>query len=134
MKVVSSCIELENLHFRALHGVLPQERIVGGDYVVSVRVAYPMAKAVVTDNVEETINYARVYEIVRREMLTPSQLLEHVAGRIAQAVIDEYPSVEYMDVKITKKNPPMSADSDGASVVFRFEPTSGDGNKVIESV
>ena len=38
MRITSSHIILQEMHFYAYHGVLPQERIVGGDYTVSVEV------------------------------------------------------------------------------------------------
>ena len=51
MKVESSYIRLEGLHFRALHGVMPQERQVGGDFLVTLRVGYPLATAMASDDV-----------------------------------------------------------------------------------
>ena len=52
----------------------------------------------------------------RREMEKPSQLLEHVAGRIGRCLIDSYPVIEEVDIEIMKINPPMGADCDGAGV------------------
>ncbi len=84
------------------------------------------AKAVETDDLRYTINYARLYEIVRQEMLIPSKLLEHVAGRIASNIFRSFPEAALLDLKITKVNPPMGAHCDGASVVMSFERTPDD--------
>ena len=86
MKVEASYIRLEGLRFRALHGVMPQERQVGGDFLVTLRVGYPLAVAMASDDVKDTLDYAALYRLVEREMLLPSKLLEHVAGRIAEAI------------------------------------------------
>ena len=69
-----------------------------------------------TDDVADTLNYAQLYELVRREMDQPSNLLEHVAGRIVKAVNTAFPAVTSIDLKLTKLNPPMGADCRGAGV------------------
>lgn len=116
MKIKSSYITLTNVRFRALHGVLPQERRVGGDYTLTLRVGFDVSRAVQSDDVADTLNYATLYETARQEMAVPSQLLEHVAGRIGQRVLSEWPEVTTIDLTLTKENPPMGADCDGASV------------------
>ena len=116
MKIKSSYITLTNVRFRALHGVLPQERRVGGDYTLTLRVGFDVSRAVQSDDVADTLNYATLYEMARQEMAITSQLLEHVAGRIGQRVLSEWPEVTTIDLTLTKENPPMGADCDGASV------------------
>ncbi len=116
MKIKSSYITLTNVRFRALHGVLPQERRVGGDYTLTLRVGFDVSRAVQSDDVADTLNYATLYEMARQEMAIPSRLLEHVAGRIGQRVLSEWPEVTTVDLTLTKENPPMGADCDGASV------------------
>lgn len=116
MIIKSSYITLTNVRFRALHGVLPQERRVGGDYTLTLRVGFDVSRAVQSDDVADTLNYATLYEMARQEMAIPSRLLEHVAGRIGQRVLSEWPEVTTVDLTLTKENPPMGADCDGASV------------------
>jgi dihydroneopterin aldolase len=95
---------------------MSQEQKVGGEFIVDVRVGYPIAAAMESDEVSDTLNYAELYELVKQEMDTPSQLLEHVAGRIVKKIGEQFPQVTSIDLKITKKNPPMGADCDGAGV------------------
>ena len=109
-------VRIEKLRIRALHGVLPQERTVGGDYEVSLRIGYPWQLAMETDNVSDTLDYAAVYRLVEREMVFPSQLLEHVAGRIAKALLRDFPQITSIDLWLTKLVPPMGADCAGAGV------------------
>jgi dihydroneopterin aldolase len=116
MRITSSHIILQEMRFYAYHGVLPQERIVGGDYTVSVEVETDVTAAIATDDVGQTLNYAALYEVVKREMLIPSNLLEHVAARIGKAVMDNFPQVQALDLTVTKQNPPMGADCQGAGV------------------
>jgi dihydroneopterin aldolase len=116
-----SSIFINNLRLYAFHGVLPQERVVGGDYSVDLRVHYNISRAIETDRLEDTISYADLCALIQREMAQPSALLEHVAGSMAQAIIRAYPQVEKIWIRITKQNPPMGADCDGAGVEIEIE-------------
>ena len=116
MKIERSYILLQKVRFHAFHGVMPQERKVGADFEVSMRVALDLARPVESDEVADTLNYATLYELVSRAMAQPSQLLEHVAGRIGRDVMDAFSQVESIDILLTKLNPPMGAECAGAGV------------------
>lgn len=116
MKLMSSKIYLRNVRFHAFHGVLPQEGIVGNDYLVNLVLDYDFSSAMKTDDLQGTLNYAEVYQKVREEIAVPSKLLEHVAGRIAHRLFSDFPEIQKLQLSITKVNPPMGADSDGAGV------------------
>ena len=109
-------VRLEKLRIRAFHGVLPQERTVGGDFTVTLRIGCPWEQAMESDDVADTLNYAAVYELVKREMAVPSKLLEHVAGRIVRSLMHTFPAISSIDLWLTKVTPPMGADSEGAGV------------------
>lgn len=111
-----SYIQLKDVRFHAFHGVMPQETAVGADFVVNLRARYDISRAMQTDDVGDTLNYADIYNIMKREMGKPSQLLEHVAGRIAKALFEEYPEIEELTLDITKLTPPMGAECGGACV------------------
>ena len=121
MKVESSYVFLKNVRFRAFHGVLPQERLVGGDFLLNLRVGYPIEKGMESDEVEDTLNYAALFDLVRQEMNKPSQLLEHVASRIVKTIMEAFPAVTSVDLELTKLNPPMGADSDGAGIFLKVK-------------
>ena len=116
MKVERSYIYLKEARFRACHGVLPQEQVVGADFLVSARCALDVTKAMEHDMLEVTLDYGVLYSIIKHEMDIPSQLVEHVAGRIAQRVFESFPEVTSIDLSITKLNPPIGADCAGAGV------------------
>ena len=61
-------------------------------------------------------NPDRTIASIKREMGIPSQLIEHVAGRIAKAILAEHPSAQSVKLKIIKENPPMGADCKGAGI------------------
>ena len=109
-------IFVRNLRLYAYHGVMPQERCVGGDYLVTVEVTADIRKAAETDRVEDTISYASLVDIIKDEMKQPSALIEHVAARIANSVVTRHHLAKEVEVEIVKVNPPMGADCEGAGV------------------
>ena len=121
MKIEGSYIVLRHVRFQAFHAVMPQEGIVGGDFDVDLRVGFPLERAMESDEVNDTLNYAALYALVKQEMKQPSKLLEHVAGRIVAAIDKTFPLVTSIDLTLTKLNPPMGADCEGAGVEVHWK-------------
>ncbi|MGI6242574.1 MAG: dihydroneopterin aldolase [Prevotella sp.] len=111
-----SYIYIRHLRFHAFHGVEAQERLLGNDYALDLKIQVDVSKAMVSDNVVDTVNYAEVYNLAKREMDVPSNLVEHVAHRIGIAIMEQWPNVDSITVRLTKLNPPMGADCNGAGV------------------
>ena len=107
---------LQDIELQAYHGVFEEERQKGNLFRVSVRFSVPECKAVQTDDLHDTLNYGEVYEVVCHEMAIPSQLLEHVAGRIRSSLQQKYPAATDIHVKISKKNPPVGGKVAWASI------------------
>lgn len=116
MATLESSIYINSLRLHARHGVLPQERIVGNDYAVTLKVDYDISRAMATDDVSDTMDYAQLCNIIREEMAVPSRLIEHVAGRISRHILSRFDGITALHLSITKTNPPMGADCDGAGV------------------
>ena len=106
-------IELEKMRFYAYHGVMPQETKVGNDFVVDL-----ILTAVESDELDDTINYAAVYAVVKEQMDIPSKLIEHVAGRILYALKERFPQLAAVELKLSKLNPPFGGDVHSASIIL----------------
>lgn len=113
---MTSKILLENLKIYAYHGVLPEENIIGTYYILNVEIHTDFWKATETDDLNDTINYAEINDIIHAEMKIPSKLMEHVAGRILKNIKLAFPQISFIKIRITKTNPPMQGEMDGASV------------------
>lgn len=112
-------IHLEALRFFANHGVYEEEREKGNHFTVDLRLTLTDgSQAIAHDQLSGTVNYAEVYDVVKEEMEQPSNLIEHVAGRILQHIFRRFPLVETATIKIRKDNPPMDAVTDGCSAVI----------------
>lgn len=100
-------LELEGMEFHAYHGCLESEKIQGNLFLVDFRGRFDMSKASESDRLEDTVNYALIYDLISHEMSTPSELIEHVAGRIVKAIADKFPQFESFEVRVSKKSPPV---------------------------
>jgi dihydroneopterin aldolase len=109
-------INVNGIRLRAYHGCLPEEGIIGGEYVVDVMIDADFSKAAQTDELVDTVDYCVVFDRVKEEMAIRSKLIEHVAQRIIDALRKEYASVKTFSVTVTKIVPPMNGAVDRVSV------------------
>ena len=108
-KPIQTSIQLHNLEFYAYHGLLPQERVVGGHYRVDVELSLtPPLRALTEDVIDDTVNYAEVYALIRQQMEQPVNLLEHLAHRITQGLYAQFPQIQAVKLSVTKVTPPIS--------------------------
>ncbi|MDR3266659.1 MAG: dihydroneopterin aldolase [Tannerella sp.] len=110
-------ITLESMKFHAYQGVMEQERIIGGTYLVDVSYIID-TKAVETDDIADTINYAEVFDIVKQEISKPSKLIEHLAGRILKSVENNFTEMLSITVKVSKLYPPINGEAERATVLI----------------
>ena len=113
---MSHKVIIRQLRLYAYHGVKEQERKVGAYFTIDLEVDTDFTHAILHDDLNGTISYADLFAIIRREMAIPSLLLEHVAGRIARAIMTEHPAATSVHLCLLKENPPMGADCQGAGV------------------
>lgn len=116
MKINSSYILLKEIRCYAYHGVAPQENLIGNEYLIDLKLKVDISKATRTDEVTDTVNYAEVHQVIKNEMAVPSKLLEHVSGRIIQKLFDQFPCIEEIELRLSKRNPPMGADIESAGI------------------
>lgn len=101
-------IELEGMEFHSFHGCLESERRNGNLFVVDFKANLDLSRPAETDSLEDTLDYGKIYDTVARQMQIPSDLLEHVAGRIVTEISREFPWLEDFSVRVSKRNPPVS--------------------------
>jgi 7,8-dihydroneopterin aldolase/epimerase/oxygenase len=99
-------IELQNIRLHAFHGIYDGEKKTGSPYDVSVKVVYDEG-AGQFDNLEKTINYVVVFEIIKQKMQMPLPLLEQVAMAIIGEIKQRWPFAVDIVVSIYKLEPPI---------------------------
>ena len=114
-------IQLRDVMLFACHGVLPQERQLGNQYRINVRLHIDASLFDESaDDLAATISYADVYEMLRKEMATPASLLETVAVRFSKKVIQRWPEIKRGEIEIVKTVPPIPGMVGEAGVKYEF--------------
>lgn len=100
-------ISLEEMEFFAYHGFYEEEQKIGNKYSVDVHIEANVSRAVYSDKLADTLNYEAVYQIVAEEMQKPTRLLEHLAQRIIDSILQKFSMAEKVSVSVSKFNPPV---------------------------
>lgn len=103
----SGLLELTGMEFHAFHGCQAEEKAVGNTFLVDFRGEADLSKPARTDLLADTVDLAAVYTVIRTEMEKPADLLEHVCGRIVEALHRQFPELTAFQVTVSKKNPPL---------------------------
>lgn len=109
-------IHIKELEIHAYHGVMNQENLVGNTFLINLSVETNFLAAIQTDEIEGTISYAELSNLIVKQMKITSKTLEHVAGRIVQAIRTEYPSIGTIYIELWKKYPPIDAQTKGVGI------------------
>lgn len=96
---------LDNMEFYAFHGHFAEERKIGGRFSVNAVIETDFQKAAITDDLNDAIDYSKVYEAVKAQMDIPSNLLEHLAVRIMDAIYAVSPLISSVTLTVSKHNP-----------------------------
>lgn len=115
---MKTVIELENMEFHANHGCYDLEKVVGNRFLVTLAIEADVSEAAENDDISKSVNYLTVYNIVKREMEQPSNIIENVAKRIIDALYEELPQIDKITVKISKLAPPLGGKVEKASATL----------------
>lgn len=110
-------VSLHQLRFFAFHGLHAEEKKVKGEFVVDIDINYVPAGRV--ELIDETINYASVFELVKERMLEPEELLETLAMDMAGKIRERWKQVAEITIRIEKKRPPIHNFTGHVSVTYR---------------
>jgi len=108
-------ISVEGIECHAYHGCLPEEAVIGGRYLVDVYVHGDFSAAWKSDELEDTVDYGMINEVVVKQMAVRSKLIEHVASRILQELKKNISRFDKIEVRVTKFNPPVDGNVEKTS-------------------
>ena len=109
-------IRVEDIRCYAYHGCMDEEGIIGTDFSITVEVKTDLSASAKSDKLSDTVDYVAISRVVQEEMSTRSKLIEHVAQRILNRLMQEFPSVEKSKVVIVKHKAPIQGDVQRVSV------------------
>lgn len=103
--------------FYGYHGVFSEENKLGQRFNVDVVLETDLSKAGKTDELKYTINYAKVYKLVKEIVEgPPKNLVESVAENIADQLLNKFPTVHHCHVKVIKPDPPIAGHYDSVAI------------------
>jgi 7,8-dihydroneopterin aldolase/epimerase/oxygenase len=112
-------IILHNMVFRGRHGVHPAERELGQRFEIDIELALDLSRAMVSDALQDTVDYGQAYSIVREEVEGRRyQLLEALAGAIVRRLLAELPILSVC-VRVRKPQVPLQGILSYAAVEIR---------------
>ena len=98
-------INLHNLIFHSYHGIHEEERILGNEFEVNVSLTFITDEYIAT--LEQTINYAAIYKIIKQRMQITTPLLETLVQDLTEAIRAFDNQIKSISVSVEKKNPPI---------------------------
>ncbi|MBC8042779.1 MAG: dihydroneopterin aldolase [Rhizobacter sp.] len=117
-----NCIRMMNAIFYAHHGVSEAEHKVGARYEVDAELYFDFTEAGHTDKLNKTIDYERVYARIK-DVLTMKKfyLIEAVAKKIGDELLQDFPVLESASIRVRKRNPPVGGVCDYAEADYTAE-------------
>ena len=110
-------IIIKGLRLKAYHGVNPEEKIDGQMFELDITSFIDTVNADNTDDLENTVSYAKIIKTVRAVFTAESyNLIEYAANKVCVAVLETYPSLKSVTVLLKKPEAPISADFDYVAV------------------
>ena len=103
----SISVELHDLRFIASHGVYADEQKLKNEFAVDLSIRFDPKKDLI-QKIGDTIDYVKVYSLVKEEMQSPKQLLEETAMNIINRLKEQFMNIEEMTISIKKLHPPIA--------------------------
>lgn len=110
-------VQLHHLIFNSFHGIHEEEKIIGNEYVVDVSIEFHELTEVIR-HIDETVNYATIYKIIKLKMQIPTPLLETIAMEAGNQIYREFPEIKSITISIKKMHPPIEGLQGSAGVVW----------------
>lgn len=114
-------ILVRNLKIFAWHGVNPEEKENGQNFVFDIDAYVDISVPCVSDNVDDTVSYAKIIkETVRIFTLQKDDLLERAAQRVADGLFESFDKIQSLRILLKKPEAPIKADFEYVGVeIFR---------------
>ena len=98
---------LSQLEFQGFHGLYEAEKKVGNQFTVDLWIDFTPTVEFL-NHIDQTIDYVKVYDLVKSIMKNPTPLLETLVGTIADGILLQHPIADKVYVSITKQKLPIA--------------------------
>ncbi|WP_026950350.1 dihydroneopterin aldolase [Algoriphagus mannitolivorans] len=98
-------VALEGIEFHAYHGAYPEESVLGNRFTLDLELETDFREAMLHDNLKGTVDYAKLYQLIKARMDVKVKLLEHLGHRIISDILEVYPNVKTIKLTLKKHHP-----------------------------
>ena len=115
-------IMIKDLKLYAYHGVNPEEKIEGQNFVLDIECGADLSKPCLSDDVNDTVSYAHVIKLVRKVFTAEKyDLLEKASQVVADAILENFDMIKKVKVRLMKPEAPVKADFGYVAVEIKRE-------------
>lgn len=114
-------VGLNGAKFNAAIGWYPEERIFKNNFLVDLAVIFKMAKPFIEGNLDESIDYMALHEICVQAFAEETKLIESVAQKIIDKIVDKFAVAQEVIITIKKLNPPVKAQINSSFVQLSYK-------------
>ncbi|MEY3148990.1 MAG: dihydroneopterin aldolase [Actinomycetota bacterium] len=119
---MSDKIRVTGIEGLGYHGLYDSEREIGQPFVVDVVLKLDLEKAGQTDEIQYTVDYNDIAQLIYNEIVgPPMKLLETMAEKICHKILAAYPPIEEIEVTVHKPRAPISVPFGDVSITIKRE-------------
>ena len=113
-------IHLKDIRCFAHHGIFAEEKILGNEYEIDILIQCTTHSGLI-QHLNETIDYATVYQLLQERMIRPTPLLETIASDFSYMILQEFPLAKNIRFSIHKMHPPIEGLVGQVGVIFELD-------------
>jgi 7,8-dihydroneopterin aldolase/epimerase/oxygenase len=113
-------IMLSGVILRGAHGLYAEEKLLGNEFRLDIKLTYDIGEDII-QSIDHTIDYVKVYELVKREFSIPEALLETLAMKMGAVLKQSFPQLTALEISIQKLHPPLPSFRGSTGVCYKKE-------------
>ena len=122
MVINTDKIIINGLKIFAYHGVNPEEKRDGQDFILDITCYTDYSDALISDDLNQTVSYAKIIKTVTKAFTKQSyDLIEAAANAVVNAVFCDYEKIKKIDITLKKPQAPIKANFNWVAVEFTRE-------------
>lgn len=115
-------IIVKGLNIYAYHGVNPEEKVDGQNFILDITSKVDLSKPCESDNVDDTVSYAKIIKEATKIFLSEkNDLLERAAKRVAEGLLERFEKIQEVNIVLKKPEAPIKADFEYVAVEITVE-------------
>ena len=104
-------IVITGIRAHGFHGVLPQEKVAGQDFIVDCELFLNLTQAINKDDLSKSVDYAEISLLIKEKIVKERfNLIETLAGAIADTILKRFRKVQRVLVTVHKPDAPIPAE------------------------